>query len=49
MMINATYIHEVAEAEGGEMKALIGELEHVRKHGNKKILASGMAQKKGPL
>ena len=28
MMINATYIHKVAESEGGTMEAMIGEEEH---------------------
>ena len=42
------YIHEVAETEGGEMEAKIGE-EHVREHGNANILASGMDQNKGLL
>ena len=43
MMINGTYIHKVAEVEGGEMDAKIGE-EHVREHGNAMILASGKDQ-----
>ena len=49
MIINAKYIHKVAESEGGEMEAMIGEEEHVHDHLNAKILASGMDQKKGPL
>ena len=49
MLVNATYIHEVTEAEGGDMEAMIGEEEHVREYGHAKILASGMDQKKEPL
>ena len=42
-------MHKVAESEGGEMKAMIREKEHVHDHWNAKILASYMDQKKGPL
>ena len=31
-IINAKYIHKVAESEGGEMEAMIGEEEHVHDH-----------------
>ena len=37
------------ESEGGLIEAIIGEEEHVLEHGNAKILASDMDQKKGPL
>ena len=46
MVINAMSTHEVAEAKAGEMEALSGEEEHVREHGNARILTSGMDQKK---
>ena len=46
MIINAKYIHTVAESEGGEMEAMIGEEGHVHDHFNAKILASGMDQKR---
>ena len=49
LIINAKYIYKVAESEAGEMKAKIGEKEHVHDHWNAKILASCMDQKKGPL